>query len=61
MNIRTNSIRLAIADLRAAVSLNDGTWMRVGLAPASDGGRLLGVYEARRTMLNGTVRVYSLS
>ncbi len=54
--IRTDTIRHALADLRAmvadgnavtgSVDLDDGTLLKVGLARASDGGRLIGVYEA---------------
>lgn len=77
--IRTDSIRHALADIRATVnasrdehghgvghsapapfSLDDGSRVRVGLAPSSDGGQLMGVYEARREMLDGEVRVYTI-
>ena len=66
--IRTDTIRHALADLRAElaearnldqrvgvgralpgrVDLDDGTYIEIGLRRASDGGLLMGVYEAVR-------------
>ncbi len=72
--IRTDSIRHALTDLRALVASSDddtnavsGTIdlpdsiLETGLAKASDGSRLIGVYEARRIWHTGERRVYPLS
>jgi len=70
MNIRTDTLRHALADLRRAVAestdsmhavsgiveTRDGAALRVGLCRAADGGRLLGSYEARR-WVNGSREV----
>lgn len=79
IEIRTTSIRTALADLRkdlasrrgeqehsaghlgfVGLTLDDGTRLSWALKPSSDGGRLMGVYEARREMLNGDVKTYPL-
>lgn len=72
--IRTDTIRKALADLRAMLAdarsngdndvdvgralpthvvLDDGTTLEIGLVPASDGGLLMGVYQAVRMSRNG--------